>query len=82
MVDEEEQPIDVEEVTVTTAPQTSRLHMFTNLARAVCTCVSYMWGSFCCIITPIRDHSPWAKKPTPPHPGIHQWPVEQGLGST
>ncbi len=32
MVDDDEQPIDMEEVTVTTAPQMSQLHVFTNLA--------------------------------------------------
>ncbi len=40
------------------APAPSRFHVFTNLARAVRTRVSYMWGSFRRIITPARGPSP------------------------
>ncbi len=42
MLNEEEQPIDLEEVTVTVAPQPLRLHVFTTLARAVRTRVTHV----------------------------------------
>ncbi len=68
MLDEEEQPIDLEEVTVTVAPQLLRLHVFTTLARAIRTCVSYMWGSFCHILTPVCDHLPRIEQTAPATP--------------
>ncbi len=42
--------------------------MFMDLARAVRTCVSYMWGSFCCIITPVHDRLSPLKQAVPPTP--------------
>ncbi len=68
MLDEGEQPIDLEEVTVTIAPQPSRLHVFTSLAQAVHTHVSYMWGSFRRILTPVCDRSPRIEKSAPSMP--------------
>ncbi len=68
MVSDDEQSIDLEEVTITTAPQMSWLHVFTNLARAIHTRVSYMWGSFRCIITPICNCLLREIQQTPPTP--------------
>ncbi len=68
MLDEEEHQIELEEVTVTAAPPPSRFHVFTNLARAIRTCVSYMWGSFHRIITLVRDCLLPLEQTTPPTP--------------
>ncbi len=65
---EGEPHFEVEEVTVTASPQQSRFHVFTDLARAVRTCVSYMWGSFHQILTPVRNRSPAREQAAPPTP--------------
>ncbi len=63
-----EPQFEVEAATATATPQPSRFHVFTDLARAVRTCVSYMWGMFCRIITPVRDRSPPPEPYAPPTP--------------
>ncbi len=67
-LNEGEPQLEVEEVIVTAPPRPLRFHVFTDLARAVRTCVSYMWGSFRRIITPVRNHSPPLEQATPPMP--------------
>ncbi len=57
-LDEGEHQIELDEVTITTVPALSRFHVFTNLTRAIRTCVSYMWGLFHRIIMPARGPSP------------------------
>ena len=57
-LDEGEHQIELDEVTIATAPALSRFHVFTNLARAVRTRVSYMWGSFRRIIALACGPSP------------------------
>ncbi len=63
-----EPQLEVEEVIVTAPPQLSRFHVFTDLARAIRMHVSYMWGSFHRIITPVRDRSPPLEQAAPPTP--------------
>ena len=53
---------------ITTPPTPSRFHVFTNLTRAICTCVSYMWGSFRHILTLARGHSPTLEHAAPSMP--------------
>ena len=81
-LDAGEHQIALDEVTITTAPAPSRFHMFTNLARAVCTRVLYMWGSFRHIITPARGPSllpPFSRKSTQNHKGSHDQPRGGGM---
>ncbi len=63
-----EPQLEVEAVTATVFPQPSRFHVFTDLARAVRTRVSYMWGTFCHIVTPVRDRSLPSERYAPPTP--------------
>ena len=42
--------------------------MFTNLTRTIRTRVSYMWGSFRCILMPARGHSPPLEHAAPTMP--------------
>ncbi len=67
-LNEGEPQLEVEEVIVTAPPQPLRLHVFTDLARAIRTHVSYMWGSFCRIITLVCDRSPPLEQAAPPTP--------------
>ncbi len=67
-LNEGEKQLEVEAVTTTATPQLSRFHVFTDLARAICTRVSYMWGTFCRIITPVHDRSPPPEQYAPPTP--------------
>ncbi len=67
-LDEGEHQIELDEVTIATAPAPSRFHVFTNLARAVHTRVSYMWGSFHRIIVLARRPSPPLEPVTPTTP--------------
>ncbi len=67
-LNEGEPQLEVEEVIATAPPQPSRFHVFTDLARAICTCVSYMWGSFRRIITPVRNRSSPLEQVAPPTP--------------
>ena len=63
-----EPQLEVEAVTATTTPQLSRFHVFMDLARAIRMRVSYMWGTFRCIITPVCDRSPPPEQYAPPMP--------------
>ncbi len=67
-LNEGEPQLDMEEVIVTAPPQSSRFHMFTNLARAIRMRISYMWGSFRRIITPVHDRSSPLEQAIPPTP--------------
>ncbi len=67
-LNEGEPQLEVEEVIATAPPQLSRFHVFTDLARAVRTRVSYMWGSFRRIITPVRNCSSPLEQVTLPTP--------------
>ena len=67
-LNEGEPQFEVEAATATATPQPSRFHVFTDLARAVCMRVSYMWGTFCRIITPVCDRSPPPEQYAPPMP--------------
>ncbi len=81
--DEGEHQLDLEEVTVITAPPPSRFHVFANLARAVRTRVSYMWGSFCQIITPgSRSPDPTRANCSTYASGYYSRPAKQRMGTT
>ena len=67
-LNEGEPQLEVEEVITTAPPQPSRFHVFTDLAQAIRTRVSYMWGSFRRIITPIHDRSSPLEQVAPPMP--------------